>query len=71
VGEVVALHGQTVGQLLEQLNKMHAEGNLTSLAAVGTTRDNDVCTGISTMVIERAVYMADVLLQEARTSARD
>lgn len=68
MGSVVALNGQTVGELLEQLNKQHADGDLKSLIVAATDSDNNVNTGITVMTIERAVYLADTLMQDARNA---
>lgn len=66
MGDVIAMRGQTVAELLAQLNQMHAAGDLTSLVVASTDRNNTVQTGITIMTIERAVYLADSLLQDAR-----
>jgi hypothetical protein len=67
VGDVLALNGPTVGMLLADVTEAHENGALLELLIVGRDGQGSPVVGISSMTSERALWLADHLLQYARS----
>ena len=67
MGEVVALHGPSVAELAGKVADASARNALGELLIVGRDGEGRPVVGASQMTAERALWLADHLLQFVRT----